>query len=47
MSIVKTYQKDNCTIEDKVGNKVFLVSKRFVEGITSLIASLNQLTAEG
>ena len=42
----KIYQKDNCTISDKVGDDVFLVDRRVVEVITTPIVSLTRLMTE-
>ena len=42
----KIYKKDDYAIVEEVGNNVFLVNMRVVEGVTSPIVSLNQLTNE-
>ena len=41
------YQRDNCTIEDEVGNEVFLNGRRVVGDIVTPILSLTQLIDEG
>ena len=43
----KIFQKDNCKIQDEVGNTVLLKNRRVVEGITTPIISLTQLMNEG
>ena len=39
-------KKDNCNIADEVGNEVFLVNRRVVDGFTKPNTSLNQLMTE-
>ena len=41
------YQRDNCTIQDEVGNEVFLNGRRVVGDIVTPILSLTQLMDEG
>ena len=41
------YQRDNCTIEDEIGNEVLLKNRRVVGDIVSPIISLTQLHDEG
>ena len=41
------YQRDNCTIEDEVGNEVVLKNRRVVADIVNPIISLTQLMNEG
>ena len=39
----KMRQKDNCTIVDELGNDLFLVNRRFVEGFNTPVMPLDWL----